>query len=304
MAFEELTRSAAASGKQLREQPLNLAHESFSLYVPALTPPRGYALLVFIPPSDAPHLPSSWHSTLDRHGTILVMASNSGNEQPIWDRRIPLALAGAVNVLKRYPVNPDRVFIGGFSGGSRVAMRIALDYPDVFRGALLNAGSDPIATPLATLPAAPLFEQFQRESKLVYVTGESDSVNLEADIGSRQSMNAWCVLGTSSEIMFRTAHEAPSSIYLDQALNKLEAAPPAKYDQLTACRDKIAKQLATKLQDVRSRLAHDEPQEALKELRAVDQRFGGLAAPESVELYQRLKPATHTVIPNAGETTD
>jgi pimeloyl-ACP methyl ester carboxylesterase len=303
LAFEELMRTAA-SGKRMREQPLDVSRESFALYVPALPPPQGYALLVFVPPSDSPRLPSSWHGVLDRHRTILVMASKSGNEQPIWDRRIPLALLGAINVLKRYPINPERVFIGGFSGGSRVAMRIALDYPDLFHGALLNAGSDPIATPLAILPAAPLFEQFQRESKLVYVTGESDSVNLEADIASRQSMNAWCVFGTASETMFKTAHEAPSNIYLDRALKQLEAARPASSDELAACANKVAADVAAKLQDVRDRLDHGKPEEALKELRAVDQRYGGLAAPASLELYQRIKPAATSVIPNAAGTTD
>jgi dienelactone hydrolase len=302
LAFEELMRSAAASGKQMREQSVDLARESFSLYVPALAPPQGYALLVFVPPSDSPRLPSSWHPVLDRHATILVMASKSGNEQPIWDRRIPLALLAAINVLKRFPVNPQRVFIGGFSGGSRVAMRIALDYPDLFHGALLNAGSDPIATPLAILPAAPLFERFQRESKLIYVTGESDSVNLEADIASRESMNAWCVFGAASETMFRTAHEVPSSIYLDRALNKLEAVRPDNSDQLAACRNKIAAALAAKLKVVRDRWEHGKPEEALKELRTVDQRYGGLAAPESLELYQRIQPAKSSVTPDARET--
>ena len=50
----------------------------------------------------------------------------------------------AYNVMKRYAVDPQRVFVSGFSGGARVAMRLALAYPDLFRGALMDAGSDPI----------------------------------------------------------------------------------------------------------------------------------------------------------------
>jgi poly(3-hydroxybutyrate) depolymerase len=52
-----------------------------------------------------------------------------------------LALIAAQNAMAQYSVDPQQVYIGGFSGGSRVALRLALGYPDVFHGALLNAGS-------------------------------------------------------------------------------------------------------------------------------------------------------------------
>ena len=67
----------------------------------------------------------------------------------------------------RYPIDPKRVYVGGLSGGSRAAEMTALAYPDVFRGALLNAGSDPIGGEAGIyLPPAELFRRFQ-ETKLV-----------------------------------------------------------------------------------------------------------------------------------------
>ena len=54
----------------------------------------------------------------------------------------PLALLAAHNIMQPYSVNREHVFIGGVSGGSRIALRVALSYRDLFRGALLNAGSD------------------------------------------------------------------------------------------------------------------------------------------------------------------
>ena len=57
---------------------------------------------------------------------------------------MPLALLAYENIRRSHTLDANRVYVGGMSGGSRVALRVALAYPDVFRGALLNAGSDPI----------------------------------------------------------------------------------------------------------------------------------------------------------------
>lgn len=288
LTIAELSQTADAKARHLREQPLDLAQESFSLYVPASSPPRGYSLLVFVSPLDTPMIPQSWHWVLDRHATIVVSAAKSGNSQPIWDRRMPLALAGAFNVMRRYPVDSTKIFIGGLSGGSRVAMRLALDYPDLFHGALLNAGSDPIATQLAVLPAAQLFEQFQNESRIFYITGDMDSVNVGADIASAQSLNAWCVFGTVSQTMFHAGHEAPAAAYLDKALEYLETPLQPNAGKLTSCRNRIAANLTAALQHVRAQLERGRRQSALKELKSIDLRYGGLAAPDSLELLARL----------------
>jgi predicted esterase len=289
LTIAELSKTAQTRAKHLREQPLDLAQESFSLYVPASAPPpQGYSLLVFVSPLDVPLIPQSWHWVLDRHATIVVSAAKSGNSQAIWDRRMPLALAGAFNVMQRYSIDPRRIFVGGWSGGSRVAMRLALHYPDLFHGALLNAGSDPIATPLAVLPAAQLFEQFQNESKIFYITGDMDSVNVGADIASRQSLNAWCVFGTASQTMFHAGHEAPSAAYLDQALGFLETPLQTNPGKLTSCRNRIGANLAAELQHVGAQLEHGRRQEALKELKSIDLRYGGLAAADSLALLARI----------------
>jgi hypothetical protein len=288
LTVAELLKTAEASGKHMREQPLDLSQEFFSLYIPASAPPNGYSLLVVLSPLDLPLIPSSWHWVLDRRGTIVVSAAKSGNSQPIWDRRMPLALTGAFNVMQRYPIDSRRIFIAGWSGGSRVAMRIALEYPDLFHGVLLNAGSDPIATPLSILPAAQLFEQFQNESKIIFVTGDMDSVNLGADIASRQSMNSWCVFGTATQTMFHTGHEAPSAPDLDKALEYLETPLATNSGKLASCRNRIAADLAVKLQSVRDHLEHGKKQDALRELKNIDLRYGGLAAPDSLHLLERI----------------
>jgi len=157
---------------EVREQPIDPAHEKFVVYVPPdPTPEKGFGLLVFIPPWPEASLPDDWSRILDRHAIIFVSAANSGNDAGTLDRRVPLALLGYENIRRRYPIDTERVYVGGLSGGSRVALRVALAYPDVFRGALLNAGSDPIGGDQVSLPPADLFRRFQESTRIVFVTG-------------------------------------------------------------------------------------------------------------------------------------
>src|SRR6266404_36691 len=204
-----VNQKAARAGTTLRGQPIDLASESFSIYAPAhpYPPPHGYSLLVFVPPWSRAEVPSQWIPALDRHDMILVTAANSGNDANTVDRREPLALLAAQNAMTQYSVDPQQVYIGGFSGGSRVALRLALGYPDVFHGALLNAGSDPIGNADVPLPPAELFHQFQDSMRLVYVTGERDEAHLIDDIHSRQSLEKWCVFDVVTETEPRKGHE-------------------------------------------------------------------------------------------------
>jgi len=201
-----LQRHAAVLGIAIAEQPIDLSKERFALYVPTQMPPDGYALLVFVPPWDEASVPAAWTSILERHGMILVTAAQIGNDSSLLDRREPVSLLGATNVLARYRVNPQRVYVGGFSGGSRVALRLALGYPDLFHGALLEAGSDTLGRTIP-LPPQALLEQFRSSSRLVYFTGQRDSANLDADRQSRASLHDWCIDDFDVRAMPWTGHE-------------------------------------------------------------------------------------------------
>jgi hypothetical protein len=284
LANVEIARISA----QLRPQAVDLAQERFSVYVPTQHPSRGYALLVFIPPWEDARLPLGWAPALDANGAIFVSAAKSGNEENVIDRRIPLALLGAHNMMQRYPIDPERVYIGGFSGGSRVAMRTALAYPDLFHGALLNAGSDPIGGAEALLPPDDLFAQFQSSTRLVYVTGSDDSWNIQHDGDSRDSMKAWCVFGTRVETMLKVGHDAATMYSLRRGLSALDQRAPADPEKLSACRARVAKELAADLQRIADLIERDKPHDAWRLLTKLDIRYGGLAATESIQLQQRI----------------
>jgi pimeloyl-ACP methyl ester carboxylesterase len=244
--------------------------------------------LVFIPPWPKAEIPRQWIPVLNQHNTILVTAANSGNEASAIDRREPLALSAAHNAVAQYPVDPERIYIGGFSGGSRVALRLALGYPDVFRGALLNAGSDPIGTADVPLPPADLLRRFQESTRLVFVTGERDEENLATDMQTRRSLEKWCAFDVVTQTEPRIPHAPAEAYALGRSLDALLGPPPAHPDKLGECRARIDHELSTQLDQVESALAHGDANRAKQLLSKVDERFGGLAAPRSVEL------ATHS----------
>ena len=267
---------------------IDLAREHFTLYVPAEAPPGGYGLLVFVSPWPSAPLPAHWAPILDRHGMIFVSAANAGNDAHTFERREPLALLAAHNVMMRYPVDPGRVYVGGFSGGARVAERLALAYPDLFRGALLAAGSDPIGEALP-LPPADLLRQFQESSRLVYLTGARDEFHAAEDRRSQQSMREWCVFGLSSETMPWSGHDEADPAALDRAFDDLaKPAPGRDPAALEDCRARVERDLATHVRQVEVSLADGKRDAAWALLVKLDARFGGLAAARTLDLAAKL----------------
>jgi poly(3-hydroxybutyrate) depolymerase len=288
LAAAQVQSMLARSSERLIEQSIDLSAERFVLYVPPVAPPAGYALLVFVPPWRDAWLPTGWESVLDRYGVIYVSAARSDNEENVMGRRAPLALLAAYNVMQHYPVDRERIYVGGFSGGSHTALRLALGFPDLFRGALLNAGSDPLGAGVPALPPAELFQRFQESTRLVYVTGEHDSERLAMDAASLESMRHWCVFDVDSEITPGAGHAVASPAALSEALHALGTHSQADPGKLAKCRADVAKDLSAQLGKAQSLLASGKRSEAQKLLIAIDRRFGGLAAPRSVELQSAL----------------
>ena len=288
-----LQEHVAASGQALSERSMDLSREHFSYYVPHCEEPAsGYRVLVFVPPWQRATLPHAWFAVLDRHATILVTAAASGNEENVIGRRIPLALAGYENIAGRFPVDASRVWIGGLSGGSRVAQRIALAYPDLFHGALLNAGSDRFGTPELPFPPAPLLQRVEEGTRLVYATGTRDESNLAADRASRDSAQRFCIADLRELPMRNAGHALLDAGTLDRALSALEAerSPPGSLDICRTERTRVVDEAITR---VETSLARGDHQTAQVELTSLDARFGALALPQSLQLAQRIAQATH-----------
>lgn len=283
-----IERELSRAGKSLSETSFDLAAEKFLAYVPPVKPPQGYGLIVFVPPWQKAQLPNGWGPVLDRFGMIFVTAARSGNQEDVVSRREPLAVIAAVNLMAQYPVDPSRVLVGGMSGGSRMALRLALAYPDLFRGALLNSGSDVIGTIVEPLPPAPLFREFQTTTRLLYVTGDQDTANLETEARSKRSMQDWCVSDVNSMRMSFTGHDVAPAAMFARALQSLLDPERPDPERLAACRAGIEAEAAAGLGRVDALIAAGKHSDARAMLKDIDAKFGGLAAPHSIELDAAL----------------
>jgi hypothetical protein len=277
-----IARDMKAKGEALGDQPIDLAQEKFTVSVPQAQPEKGYGLVVFIPPWNVPKPPVGWAVTLNAAGLIVVSAGQSGNDQNVVARRMPLALLAEQNIAARYRLDPARIYVSGFSGGSRVAMRLALGYPDIFRGAILDAGSDPIGNAEIPLPPRPLFTRFQTETRLVYLTGEHDTVNHDMDRASLRSMDQWCVMHTTLLSVPSVGHEPAGAIPLARALDALEHPDPVA--DRADCRARVDRTLNDQLNQAQTLIASSRHDDATKLLNTIDTQYGNLAAPRSLEM--------------------
>jgi pimeloyl-ACP methyl ester carboxylesterase len=202
---------------------------------------------------------------------------------------MPLAVSAAEQLMHDYGIDRSRVLAGGFSGGSRVALRLALAYPDVFPGALLNSDADPIGTAAIPLPPADLFSRFQENSRLYYITGDLDPAARSMQAASEASLQSWCVFDVHGSAMPRAGHTTADGSTLSLALDTLLNPAPARHEGLPECRARVQRELASGVERARALIGAGDTAGARSLLTEVDAKFGGLAATDTLALEKQLQ---------------
>jgi predicted esterase len=123
-----------------------------------------------------------WKTELENRGFLFVSANRSGNERHPIDR-FRLALDATCNICRQYSVDRQRIYIGGFSGGSRMASMLGVAYADIFAGTLCISGvnfykSVPTTGgkyfPPTFVPDPGVLQLAKQNRRFVLVTGEHD----------------------------------------------------------------------------------------------------------------------------------
>lgn len=153
----------AAEARELaRTLPADRA-VNFRIRIPAETP-RG--VLVFVKPDDSGAFIDAWADVFDQRRFIWVSADGFGNDKPSA-QRVLVAMMAVKLVAAMAPAGQPRIFIGGMSGGGRVASQTITRFPKQFAGALFIVGAD------FHLPGAPLRSQVLAR-RFAFVTGARD----------------------------------------------------------------------------------------------------------------------------------
>jgi dienelactone hydrolase len=287
LASRRALESMGASAAALPGYTVELAGERFAVYVPAAPPPPGgYGLFVFVAPWKTAVVPPPWRAALDEAGLLFVTAAAAGNDAPVLTRRAPLALDAVAGASARWPVDASRVYIGGFSGGARVALRLAMAWPDVFAGALVDGSADPVGSEDVPLPDRALLERAQDHLRLVYAWGTADRINVEASEASFASARDACIANVHRLPMRGRGHEPVDGATWRHALHLLESAPVAD-DGLAACRSRLYASRDADLANVRALQAAGRLDDVRKALDELDARYGALALPEIAVLDRK-----------------
>jgi predicted peptidase len=150
---------------------------------------------------------------MDQQNLIYIAANNSGNKV-LTSRRMVLALFAVRALGQHYAFDTSRINVSGFSGGGRVASRIATQYPDVFTGALYICGVD-----FWKKDKTPNVDRLL-QNRFVFLTGTRDFNQRE----TRQIQKRYIKAGaqhTKLIIVPDMAHKHPDAIYLTEALQFL-----------------------------------------------------------------------------------
>ncbi|KFL35532.1 hypothetical protein N788_08640 [Arenimonas donghaensis DSM 18148 = HO3-R19] len=290
LSGRDVARFLAAEGRSLAAEPFAPGDFLVDMYVPRQVPEAGYGLLVFVPPMDEFAMPSDWKRVLEQRGIVLVQPQGAGNDADVFGRRIPAVLHAYAHATANLRIDPARRYVGGFSGGARLAQRVALAWPDVFQGSLQFAGSVQVGDNLMPPPERALFELARSRSRFVLVSGSQDMPNRRNDDLSRERFDALCFDGASGFVPSRLDHWVPDARGLAKALDRLES-PVQAPATAEACRATLDAAVTAALDAAEASLAAGDAIAARDALVQLDDRYGGLASPRSLELARRIEAA-------------
>jgi hypothetical protein len=137
---------------------------TWTLRLPSTTP---RSVLVFVSPDASADPPPGWAAVLDRHAVVWIAARDFGNRAPS-NQRVLAALMGLALAQRDYLGAGARRYIGGMSGGGRVASTAISTFPRRFDGALYIVGADDLGK------AEPARLAAIAANRYVFLTGDRD----------------------------------------------------------------------------------------------------------------------------------
>jgi predicted esterase len=144
-------------------------HVKFHVRIPPGEGPHG--VLVFVNPHPGADFPAGWGEVLDRRNLVWIAAEGFGNDKPGAQRAL-IALLALKQLARTTQIDFERRYIGGMSGGGKIASQVLPRFPAFFNGALCIVGADYVA-PEAQLASA------MTGKPVVFMTGDRDFNHFE-----------------------------------------------------------------------------------------------------------------------------
>ena len=188
---------------------------TWKMYVPETYDPTIPAgLMVYISPSQKGWMPRPWQSVIDDENLIWISANASGNEVVVAKRMIYAVLAPQIATAS-YRIDPDRVYLSGFSGGGKVSGMVAINFANIFRGAIYICGAEYWSED------RPQMFSYVEKNRYVFLTGTED-FNRDLTYKIYRKYQSAGLVNVDLINVPRMTHQNPSTRYFLKAINFLD----------------------------------------------------------------------------------
>jgi predicted esterase len=175
--------------------------------------PAPHGVLVFVSPRDDAEPREGWAEVLERRNLVWIAAQDFGNDKRT-SQRVLVALMALKHLQRSLPLDRDRLYIGGMSGGGRVASQALARFPGFFSGALCIVGADFVTPESSLVPEL-------ATKRVVFMTGDGDFNRREI----RRVYSRYLDAGVSQSHLLDLQdfdHQYPDADELDAALELLD----------------------------------------------------------------------------------
>src|SRR5262245_52956963 len=150
--------------------------QRYQRYIPeTYSKTRAWPLIVFVSPSKDPVGWDGFEHTCVREGIFYCSPYRAGNTVP-GGLRSRIILDVTDDVRRRFRIDPEQTYIGGFSGGGRLACTVGFAMPEIFAGIIPVCGTNPPGG------LAYLRHRLVDRVSVAFVTGEQDFNRRENEV--------------------------------------------------------------------------------------------------------------------------
>jgi pimeloyl-ACP methyl ester carboxylesterase len=290
----QLERKLRAMGMTNALDVNDLSAERLLVRAPDKPAPDGrYGLVIYLGSEKTALYDPEWNNVLDNHGVVFVSPDNAGDDTRALERRIPLALHAYEYARRTYNLDPARIYVAGNAGGSRLAERLAINYPDVFTGVVINSGAVVLGSQELPMPTADAMQRLRTQSRLMFATARWDQPAFSEQQQTLKSLAAYCIPVAHEFDNGHTVqgHAGITGRMLGDVFRELEAPRGATEVAPPGCEDTLQQTARAELERIRKLQTRGDQAGALKALVTFDHAYGRALFDEELALARELNPA-------------
>lgn len=189
--------------------------QKYELYVPRrMKAGKPSGLILFISPGGQPLGLDRVQKLCDESQMLFASPHQAGNDVP-FPQRVRIVLDVLDDLRRKFSIDADRTYVGGFSGGGRVACAIAFALPEFFGGVI------PVCAAGDLREESWLRQRVIDRISVAHLTGDADFNRGEVEL-FRGPLLAQVGVRSRVWVAPKTGHALPAASWFEQAVKWLD----------------------------------------------------------------------------------